>query len=401
MFFEILALFLGILAGTITGLLPAIHINLVSAFLIASSAFFLTFTSPLVLVIFIVSMTISHTFLDFIPSIFLGAPDEDSVLAILPGHELLLKGKGYEAVILTLYGCIIGIIFILILSPVFVFILPKIYNYLKFTMFFILIFTNLYLIFKEKTSKLNALLVFLLSGFLGLSTLSLPIKESLLPLLTGLFASSSLITSITKKQKLPKQLVNSRRIKISKKELLKPSIAALLSAPLCAFLPALGTGQAAIIGSDIVGEVKRREFLILLGIINAMIAGLSFITLYSLDKARTGTAVAVQKLLENFTPNNLLIILAVILISAFFSFYIALFLAKIFANKMTNVNYKNLSVLILIFISVVVLIFSGFLGFLVFITATSTGLIAILLGVRRTHLMGSLMLPAILLYLPF
>jgi putative membrane protein len=344
-------------------------------------------------------MTISHTFLDFIPSIFLGAPDEDSVLAILPGHELLLNGKGYEAVILTLYGCITGIILILVLAPIFIFILPKIYSYLKFIMFLLLIFTNIYLILKEKNSKLKALLVFLLSGFLGLSTLNLPIKENLLPLLTGLFASSSLITSIIKKQKLPKQEAV-KKIKISKKELIKPAIAAVLSAPLCSFLPALGTGQAAIIGSDIVGEVKRREFLILLGIINAIIAGLSFITLYSINKARTGTAVAVQQLLASFTLNNLLIILLVILVSAFFSYFLTIFLARIFANKISKINYKTLSIIILLFISSIVLFFSGFLGFLIFIIATSTGLLAIFLGVRRTHLMGSLMLPSILLYFP-
>ena len=49
-------------------------------------------------------MAITHTFIDFIPSIFLGAPDEDSVLSILPGHKLLLKGYAYTGIILTLYG---------------------------------------------------------------------------------------------------------------------------------------------------------------------------------------------------------------------------------------------------------------------------------------------------------
>src|SRR3989344_2969649 len=115
-----LALLLGILAGIITGLLPGIHINLVSAFLVASSAFLLAFLSPVSIIIFIVAMTITHTFLDFIPSVFLGAPDDDSVLAVLPGHEMLLKGKGHEAIILTLYGGIIGIILILIFTQFFI-----------------------------------------------------------------------------------------------------------------------------------------------------------------------------------------------------------------------------------------------------------------------------------------
>lgn len=232
----ILALLIGIFAGTISGLLPGVHINLVSALLVGSLGYF-SGLQPLVLVIFIVAMTITHTFLDFIPSIFLGAPDEDSVLSVLPGHELLLKGKGYEAVVLTLYGCLLGLALSLLFVPIFIFIFTKIYFYLKFVMFFILIFTNLYLLFKEKTSKTLAFVVFMLSGFLGLITLNLPLDQALLPLLSGLFGSSSLITSIFKKEKLPKQKIT--EVKMNKKEFIKPGIASILVAPLCSFLPAI------------------------------------------------------------------------------------------------------------------------------------------------------------------
>ena len=92
-----LALLLGIFVGTIAGLLPGIHVNLISVFLLSILTFFLNFVEPIVLIVFIVAMTISDTFVSFIPSIFLGAPDEDTTLSVLPGHELLLKGKGYEA----------------------------------------------------------------------------------------------------------------------------------------------------------------------------------------------------------------------------------------------------------------------------------------------------------------
>jgi len=399
MFLEIIiALAIGIIAGTITGLAPGIHVNLVSAFLLAITP--LLALQPLVLVVFIVAMTTTHTFVDFIPSIFLGSPDESTGLAILPGHELLLKGKGYEAVILTLYGSTLGILLILLLTPIFIFVLPKIYLYLKIIMFFILLLTQIYLLIREKSSL--ALLVFLLSGFLGLATLNLSMKQSLLPLLTGLFGASSLITSISKKQKLPKQKVYSfKKIKINKKELIKPGIAAFLSAPLCSFLPALGSNQAAVIGSDIVESTSRREFLILLGAINTIVAGLSFVALYSIQEARTGTAVAVNKLVENLSVSNLILILVAILVSGFFAFFLTIAISKFFARKISLINYNKLSFFILLILSLIVLIFSGFLGFLVFLVAAATGLTAILLGVRRTNLMGSLMLPAILLYLPF
>ena len=96
----ILALIGGLIAGTFTGLIPGIHINLVSAWLLAiiASGFF-DFVSPIVFVVFICAMTTTHTFIDFIPSIYLGAPDDESYLSVLPGHQLLMDGKGHEATV--------------------------------------------------------------------------------------------------------------------------------------------------------------------------------------------------------------------------------------------------------------------------------------------------------------
>ena len=65
--------------------------------------------------------------MDFIPSIFLGAPDEDSLLSILPGHKLLLRGRGYFAIIFTLYGSLTALPIIILFTPIFLFLLPKFY----------------------------------------------------------------------------------------------------------------------------------------------------------------------------------------------------------------------------------------------------------------------------------
>lgn len=88
----IIFIFLGIFTGTISGLIPGIHINLVGAFLVSLSATLFYSTNPIYFVIFITALAITHTFLDFIPSIFLGAPDSDTQLSVLPGHEMLKEG---------------------------------------------------------------------------------------------------------------------------------------------------------------------------------------------------------------------------------------------------------------------------------------------------------------------
>ena len=160
----ILALLLGLLAGTFTGLLPGIHINLVASLLVLNIDRFGSI-EPITLAAFIVSMSITHTFLDFLPSIYLGAPEEDSFLSILPGHRLLMKGLAHEAFILTLYGSITAIPIILLLSPIFINFLPFIYNLIKTIIPFILIFISLFIILREKNITISAL-IFVLSCLL-------------------------------------------------------------------------------------------------------------------------------------------------------------------------------------------------------------------------------------------
>ncbi|HDM43737.1 MAG TPA: hypothetical protein ENG02_00910, partial [Candidatus Woesearchaeota archaeon] len=64
----ILSILLGILVGTFTGLIPGLHINLVSIFAIT----YFTSINPIYLAIFIFAMSITHTFLNAIPSVLLG-----------------------------------------------------------------------------------------------------------------------------------------------------------------------------------------------------------------------------------------------------------------------------------------------------------------------------------------
>ena len=228
----IIALVIGIIAGTFTGLSPGIHINLVAAILIASLAYF-TQVPLIFLAVFIVSMSITHTFIDFIPSIFLGAPEEDSFLSLLPGHQLLLEGRGYEAFILTLYGSIFAIPIILLFTPIFIFILPTLYELIKTIMPFLLIFLSLYIILREDNFILSSA-IFILAGFLGLFTFNLPVKEPLLPLLSGLFGLSGLITSL-KSKTIPKKqsIVPLKKIKLEKKQFLKYGLASAIFSPLC------------------------------------------------------------------------------------------------------------------------------------------------------------------------
>ena len=400
----IAALLLGVLSGTLTGLFPGIHINLVAFFLLTVSASLLPFFPPIALVIFIVSLSITHIFIDFIPTIFLGAPDEDTALSILPGHELLLEGNGYEAIILSVLGALIGIFLLIPLIPIFIILLQIIYSYIKRIIPIILIIIIITMIFFEKSinKKLLTLLIIILSGFLGFASLNLNLKDPLLPLLTGLFGSSSLITSITKKQTLPIQQISKLKQIIQDLKppsLIKSILASLIASPICSFLPSLGSNQASTIGSYVIGELDRKEFLILIGIVNTLVMSLSFITLFSINKSRTGSAVAINKLIPSLTSSDLLLITIAIILSAIIAFIISIIIAKYFSKIITRISYTKLSIAILILLTFITIIFSGIIGLIIFITSTSLGIFTILTGIRRTSLMGCLLIPTILLYL--
>lgn len=397
MLFEILLfLLLGVLAGTFTGLIPGVHINLVGASIVALYAGILSKISPIYLVTFISSMAITHTFIDFIPSIFLGVPDTDTELSILPGHELLKEGKGYEAIILTAYGSVAALFVLILISLPSTLILAKLYPYLQKIIPYVLLAVIGFLAYNEKHRAATVLLVILATGLLGFVVLNLPhLREPLLPLLTGLFGSSMLIISIKNKTKIPNQKITSPRIG---KSFLAPLFGATIASPLSSLLPGLGSGQAAILGNTI-SRAGQRGFLFLLGATNTLVMGFSFIALYAVSRTRTGAAVAIEEILGNFSSHLLVLILAVVLIAGSLSFFITKILAKIISEKITEIDYTKISFVTLSFLGVVVFLFSGGLGILVLVIATLTGIYCISLGVRRTNMMGCLLIPTILFYL--
>lgn len=255
----VIALFLGCLAGIFTGLAPGIHVNTVAAGVLASLAFLTKWFSPLSLGVFLVAMVIMHSFVDFIPSIFLGAPDEgETALSVLPGHKLLLAGKGYTALKLTVIGGIGSTIIGLALLPIFS--LAILYGYDKLGIvipFLILAFSAFFiLIEKGLKGKVWALIVFMLSGVLGIIVLNqLPIKEPLFPMLTGLFGTSTIIISMLSKNKIVEQDINTNLI-FSGRWL--THLKACISAALMSVLPALGAAQATVLAQAMAKKAREK-----------------------------------------------------------------------------------------------------------------------------------------------
>jgi putative membrane protein len=402
MFLEILiAILLGILAGIVTGLIPGIHINLVSLLIVSSSVYLLDIFSLTALGVFIIAMAITHTFLDVLPAIFLGAPDADTALGVLPGHKLLLKGMGYEAVKLTVIGSLFSLIITMLLFPLLIIVIPNIFEKIQPFIGYLLLIIVVYMILMEKNidKKFWALLVFTLAGILGIIVLTMPtLNQPLFPMLSGLFGLSMLIISLSNKVEIPKQRITDT-IKLPKLDNIKALLAGTFSGSFVSFFPGLGPAQAAVLGSQLTGSVGPYAFLILIGSINTVNMAVSLVSLYTINKARNGAVLAIRELLTSIDLSTLFLFLATILFVGGIAAFLALFLAKFFIKIVEKVNYQYLGTGVIILITILVFYFSSWPGLLILTVATAIGIIPNIVNVKRSHSMGCLMLPVILFFI--
>jgi len=394
-----IALLLGVLSGIFTGITPGIHVNLVSVIVVSLSPLLLQFTSPIILGVFIISLAITHTFLDTLPGIYLGAPDAGQELNVLPGHRLLHRGEGHNAVIYTLIGSLGSLLLGTILFPVFLFLMDKTASLVDGLIGYILIMIMAYMILKDKGKRLKSLTAFFLAGCLGLIVLNgLPqLRQPLFPLLSGLFGFSLLLTSLLQKSVIPPQNI-SKPLKISRKNMVKAVSAASGVGFIAGFLPGFGSSQAAIVATEVVGDIGDEGFLTLVGGINTANMLISIGTAYLLDKARNGAIVAVNQLMGKIDLTAMLLFVGVSVVVGGIATILTLIISKQFAQIIVKVNYNTVVWSIIGFITILTIFFDGFIGLTILLTATALGIVASSWNIGKNHLMGCLILPVILYF---
>ncbi|MGM5483565.1 MAG: tripartite tricarboxylate transporter permease [Nanobdellota archaeon] len=371
--------------------------NLLSTFLVSVSPALLQHLQPLSLACFIISMSTTHSFMDVIPSTFLGAPDPSKVLMALPAHKMLLKGKAYEAIRLTVIGSLGCLIFAVLFSPIMYIFLIKLYHIIENYLFWILLSAIIFMIIKDKKVLLN-LSFFVLSGALGMIALNYsPIKDPLFPMLSGLFGTSILINSLMDKINIPVQKYDFDK----SNEKFISLIGGFLAGMLTSFMPGLGSSQGAAISQGALRRISEKGFLIIIGGINTTNFVLSIITYFSMQKARNGSIIAVSEIIPEFDFFVVIVFMSTALFAGSVSVFVCLKISKIFGIFIQKINYQFTIIIVLIIISSAILFFSNVSGFLLYITSTSLGIISIKSNVAKNHLMGCLLLPILIYFIPF
>jgi len=431
----------GYLLGVISGLIPGIHTNNFALILLAMSPVLSDSGVPVFYVaVIILSNSLSHTFHDIIPAIFLGAPNDDTALAVLPGHTLLLEGRGAEAVRLSALGSAgsvaLALFIALPLSLFFVTAYPLIQAYLAW----ILILVVLTMIMTERgefvrgqgslshwKGRFFALLVFTMSGLLGVfafrmeylirPVISLGESSILLPLLSGLFGSSQLIISLMSDPVIPVQLRS--RLELERERILRGILVGGVSGSLVAWLPGVSSSIATVfarlfIRQDLSKEENRyarysdedmlssaKEFIVSVSGVNTCNAIFGLVALAVIGKTRNGAMVVINDLLDGVSldPPAIVLFMCAIALTAIMSYFSTIYLGDRIHVWLLSVDYPVLCYSVVSVLALLVVLFTGLFGLVIFIISTSIGMLAPFLKVRKSHAMGVILLPVILYFM--
>lgn len=407
----ILVCILGVLCGAVTGLIPGIHVNTVGTFVFAASATVFAYLSPEILGVFLISMSISHALLEFIPSMFLGVPEDGTVLSVLPGHHLLLQGRGREAIRLVALGGFGAILVTILLLPLFILILPPLYSYMKPYIWILLVMVVVYM-FVRLNRDLNSIawsvVIFLFSGIIGWVMLNSPVASgvSLMSMFTGMFGVSTLLYSLSQNSVVPPQK-KEHTLRVDG-NILRGIFAGGIAGSILGFLPGMGPAQGSLLAQEISGGGDKGEnkdsFLVAMSGVNVSDALFSLMAIYLIGNPRSGIAVYIDKLIEVFNLQHLIFYIFVSITAVSLALILCLKLGDMLSEFIRQLDYGKLSWTVIIFMCFVVVVYTlmekANLPFvmLVYVTSVALGLLPHYLGLNKSNLMGVLIVPAIVIY---
>ncbi|AEK73167.1 membrane protein, conserved [Thermococcus sp. 4557] len=368
----------GIAGGTLSGIAPGIHVNTLGAFLSGMGV-----RSNLLLF----AMGLTHTFLDVIPSAFLGVPDEGTALGVLPAHRLVLRGRAMEVVRIALWASFLAVLLSIPLMP---FYMPLARRYRpELGRLFVLLLAALVVGTERGRGKAFALLVFLLSGLLGILTFRLGLSQPFYHLFTGLFGLSVVLLAL---RSGAARIGGGEdgRILLGRRRFAGLSLLGTLLGMVASLVPAFTASQAALIGSLL--SKDERSFLTVVFSVNTANFMFSFANFLSTGRRRNG----IVALMAPVPGNDISFYL---LAAVFVSMAVLLYaepLAALILRLLGRVPYRALNSAVAGVLVALSYLFDGVTGLVVLLGGAMIGLLAAVLGVKRTNCMGVLMLPIII-----
>ncbi|RLM57388.1 hypothetical protein DVK02_06355 [Halobellus sp. Atlit-31R] len=404
--------------GTITGLIPGLHVN--------SLAFVLVGVAPRVdgppaaVGAAILAAGVVHTFLSIVPGLVLGVPDAATAPGALPGHRLVLAGRGREAIRLSALGSAIALVVAVGLAIPLSRVVSAVREPLLAALPALLVAVAALLVLAEPTrrGRLGGVLCLGVATALGVLTLDLaatgPLSPDgsasvLAPIFGGLFGAPVLLDALDARGAIPPQ--EGRTLGLSPLGALRAGLAGVGGGALVGYLPGVSAGVAAVLalggagGSGPAGRGADRAYVVATSGADTATAVFAVASLAVLGAPRSGVTVALLSLGSDAgtagpgaaaaagVPLGLTELFAVIAFASGLGVVALVTVGDRYLRLIRALPRRPVVAGVLGLLVVLALGFGGVLGGAVFCLASLVGLLPPRVGARRVHLMGVLFGP--------
>ncbi|MFA1611555.1 tripartite tricarboxylate transporter permease [Halobellus rubicundus] len=406
---------LGVALGTITGLVPGLHVNSV-AFLLAGLAPGID-GPPAAVAAAVLSAGVVHTFLSIVPGLVLGVPDAATAPGALPGHRLVVAGRGREAIRLSALGSGVALVVAVLAAIPLSLAIAAGRGLLLSALPLLLALVAALLILAEPTrrARVGGLLCLATATALGLLTLDLPASgplappdaaSMLAPLFGGLFGAPVLLDALAARGEIPPQ--EGTELGLSPAATLRAACSGAGGGALVGYLPGVSAGVAAVLalggagGSGPAGRGSDRAYVVATSGADTATAVFAVASLLVLGAPRSGVTVALESLGSGvgvgttLDPWSLAGALAVLVLAAGAGIGLLVTVGEWYLGAVRRLPRRPLALAVLALLGALAVGFAGVLGGAVFCLAALVGLLPPRVGARRVHLMGVLFGPILL-----
>ncbi len=386
----------GVALGTLSGLIPGLHANNF-ALLLASVVPVLP-GSPTHVGAAMLAAGVVHTFLDVIPAIALGVPDAAMIATALPGHQLVIQGRGREALRLSALGSGLAVLFAVPLAVPITVGMVEFYPVLRDRLSLVLVGLVVFLVVTESShrARVGGAVTFTAAALLGFATLDrsgglLDAGGMLAPLFAGLFGAPVLIDAIDGNG-VPAQA--DARITVAERVVGTTAFAGTVAGAIVGYLPGVSSAIAAVVILAVVPTAGgARGFIVATSGINTANMVFALFALVALGTPRAGVLVALD---TAEVPLNLPVLLGAVGIAGAVGFVLVPFLGDHYLRIVGRIRPKILSLTILSGLAGLAYLFGGLIGIGAYVAGAVIGLLPPRTGARRVHCMGVLLGPLIL-----
>ena len=353
---------IGFVKGSLSGVVPGMHINAIVRSINEPAGIISAYPA------FILS--------SFILPIYLYSMNTDIGAIMLPSQRMALQGRSREALLLSTSGALFSFmilaIFLPFMGPFFLFLSS---DYIALSA---IILTVLVLFIRQR-NRLYGLLIFVLTGFLGIASMRLP--DGLMPMLSGFFGVPALLQKGNEVE-MP-ETTDMRRNR---------SFLPLMAIPLgvvAASVKAVTPGTISVFLYLLLRNDEER--MLAMGALSGANAIATMGNFYATGALRSGPAVQLARI-EGAVPMHEALFL--FLLSAILSFLLIYTMADRLGWLYKVIN--RVKFLFIAVLALLVFIFSGPAGLFLLAVSTTIGILTVRLKARRINCMGCIIVPAFL-----